>query len=74
MLAVVVKMLHAHAKVDKVVRRGAKMLAIMAAGSRECAEVLVAQGARAVLEVIEADPDLSAKSQTAVREALEKLS
>ena len=74
MLAVVVKMLHAHAKVDKVVYRGAKVISTMTAASRECAEVLVAQGARAVLEVIEADPDLSAKSQTAVREALEKLS
>ena len=75
MLIAVVGMLQAHATVGKVVRRGAKAIASMAAGGgRDRIEELVAQGARAVQEAIAADPDLSAKAHTAVREALEKLS
>ena len=66
-------MLQVHAKVDKVVRRGAKAIASMAAGGRDRIEVPVAQGARAVLEVIEADPDIPVKTHTAVRLALAAL-
>ena len=69
----IVKVLRAHAQVQKVVRRGAKAIASMATGSRECAEELVAQGARAVLEAIAVDPVVSVKAQTAVREALAEL-
>ena len=67
------KMLQAHATVNKVVRRGAKAIATLAAGNRDCAEVLVAQGVRAVLEAIAADPGISAKAHTAVQEALAEL-
>jgi hypothetical protein len=63
-------MLQVHAKVDKVVRRGVKAITKIAAGGRDCIEVLVAQGARAVLEVIEADPDIPVKTHNAVRVAL----
>ena len=73
-MTVVVRMLQAHAKVDKVVRRGARAIANLAEGNRECAEELVAQRARAVLEAIAADPVLSVKAHTAVRDALGKLS
>ena len=66
-------MLQVHAKVDKVVRRGAKAIASMAAGGRDRIEELVAQGARAVLEAIETDPDISAKTHNAVRLALAAL-
>ena len=67
-------MLEVHAKVDKVVRRGAKAITKIAAGGRDCIEVLVAQGARAVLEVIEADPVVvSVKTHNAVRVALAAL-
>ena len=67
-------MMRVHAKVDKVVIRGAKAIASMTAASRECAEELVAKGARAVLEAIAVDPDTSAKAQAAVWDALVKLS
>ena len=70
----IVKVLRAHAKVDKVVRRGAKAIASIASGRSESSEVMVARGARAVLEVIAADPDLSVKARTAVRAALDLLS
>ena len=70
---VLVTLLRAHAKVDKVVRRGANVIANMAAASRDCAEVLVAQGVGAVLEAIAADTDRSATAQSAVREALASL-
>ena len=66
-------MMRVHAKVDKVVIRGAKAIARMAAGGRECAEELVVKGARAVLEAIAVDPDISAKAQAAVWDALVKL-
>ena len=65
--------LRAHAKVDKVVRRGAKAIASIASSSWGCVEVLVAEGARAVLEAISIDTLISAKAQTAVREALRTL-
>jgi hypothetical protein len=45
----------------------------MAAGGRDRIEELVAQGARAVLEAIETDPDISAKTHNAVRLALAAL-
>ena len=66
-------MLQAHATVNKVVRRGAKVIAVMAAASRECAEELVAQGARGVLEAIAVDPEISAKAQTVALETLAEL-
>ena len=69
----IVRLLRVHGRDDKVVRRGAKVIAVMAAASKDCAEVLVAQGARAVLEAIEADPDISAKVHSAVQEALAEL-
>ena len=69
----IVRLLRVHGRDDKVVRRGAKVIAVMAAASKDCAEVLVAQGARAVLEVIEADPVVSVKTHNAVRAALAAL-
>ena len=71
--AVVVRVLHAHVKVDKVVMRGAKAIANIAKASRESCEELVAQGARAVLEAIAIDKHISAKSLASVQEALKKL-
>ena len=70
----IVKVLRAHAKVDKVVRRGAKTITSIASGRSESAEVLVARGAGAVLEAIAADPELSVKARTAVLSALDLLS
>ena len=72
-LTVIVTMLREHAKADKVVYRGAKVISTITAGSRDCAEVLVAQGGRAVLEAIAANSDHSAKAHTAVRKALSDL-
>ena len=66
-------MLQVHAKMDKVVRRGAKAIIKVAAGGRDCIVVLVAQGARAVLEAIETDPDIPVKTHNAVRVALAAL-
>ena len=66
-------MLQVHAKVDKVVRRGVKAITKLAAGGRDRIEVLVAQGARAVLEVIEADRDIPVKTHNKVRVALAAL-
>ena len=66
-------MMRTHAKVDKVVIRGAKAIANMAAASRECVEELVAKGARAVLEAIAVDPDTSVKAQASVWDALVSL-
>ena len=70
---VIERVLRAHAKVDKLVRRGAKVIANIAAASRECAEVLVDQGARAVLEDIMADPNVAAGVKTVAQNALRRL-
>ena len=72
-LTVIVALLNAHAKMDRMVRRGAYAVRILVTSERDFAEELVAQGARAVLEAIEADPDISAKVHSAVQEALAEL-
>ena len=69
-LTVIVALLNAHAKMDRVVRRGAHAVRSMVTSKRDCAEELVARGARAVLEAIAADPGISAKTHTAVQVAL----
>ena len=66
-------MLRSHAKSAKVAKHGARAIANMAAGSRDGAQLLVAQGARAVLKAIAADPDSSPETQTRAKEALAKL-
>ena len=69
-LTVIVALLNAHAKMDRVVRRGAHAVRSLVTSKRDCAEELVARGARAVLEAIAADPGISAKTHTAVQVAL----
>ena len=45
----------------------------MVTSKRDCAEELVARGARAVLEAIAADPGISDKTHSAVLAALQTL-
>ena len=72
-LTVIVALLNAHAKMDRVVRRGAHAVRSVVTSKRDCAEELVAQGARVMLEAIAADTCISAKTHSAVQAALQTL-
>ena len=74
-LAVILKMSLVHAKVDKVVLRGIKAFASIAAGSGyRLHSRLAAEDPRIVMDAIAANPDTSRKAKDAARAALEKLS